>query len=350
MQTDRTRTLLMAIIATIMVGGVLYFARPVVLPLVLAIFFALLVRPAYHWMRRFVPSAVAMTVVVLGVAMVLVAVPLTFATNVQAVIDRWPEYAPRVDALAQWLHDLAADYGIDLDMTLSDPATVDALLSFATGWAKDLASFAATIILMLFTMIFVILEADVIRAKLVTVFGEEDAEQITQSAHSMRVRVTQYVATKTLVSTLNGTAAGLITWALGVDFPFVWAVLTFVLNYVPNFGLLIALVPPVLIALIQFQTPTIAIATLVTLLVVFNLVGNILEPRLLGRALSLSPLVVFLSLLFWGWYWGFIGVVLSVPLTVGIRIVCEHIEVLRPVAVLIGDGTAPKSQQDVVET
>lgn len=350
MPTDRTRTLLMAIIATIMVAGVLYFARPVVLPLVLAMFFALLVRPAYRWMRRFVPSAVSMAVVVLAVALLLVAVPLAFAANVEAVIDRWPAYAPRVDALARGLHDFLAEYGIDLEMTLADRSTVDTLLSFATDWAKDLASFSATIILMLFTMIFVLVEADVIRAKLVTVFGEDDAEEISQSVQSMRLRVTQYVATKTLVSFINATAAGLITWMLGVDFPFVWAVLTFVLNYVPNFGLLIAMVPPVLIALIQFESPTIAIATLASLLVVFNLVGNILEPRLLGRALSLSPLVVFISLLFWGWYWGFIGVVLSVPLTVGIRIVCEHIEVLRPVAVLLGDGTAAKATHDIVET
>ena len=186
-------------------------------------------------------------------------------------------------------------------------------------------------------MIFVLSESGVMRKKLDLAFNPQNEAAIVDSVAAMREKLTQYISMKTFISVLNGTATALFTWVLGIDFPFVWGVLTFMLNFVPNIGLLIAAIPPILLAFIQFDTPTVGIAASVGLTVAYNLIGNVLEPKLLGRALSLSPLVVFISLLFWGWYWGFIGVVLSIPLTVAVRIICEHITPLRPVAILMCD-------------
>ena len=335
---DKTRTYLLAIIAAVLVGGVLYSMRPVILPIVLAVFFALLVRPVHRRLRKHVPEAISLAAVTLLVGLLLVAIPLTFAANIQAIVDKVPEYAPRIQAIIADVRGAAHDLHINLDQfALSDQAAVDSLLSILATTVQGAASFLGTVVLSLFIMIFVLTEADVVRPKLALMLDRESERKVTQSAASMRAMLTQYVATKTLISALSGLAAGLFTWALGIDFPFVWGVLTFVLYYIPNFGSMIAMVPPVLLALIQFETPTRAIIAFISMVVSFNLIGNVLEPRLLGRTLSLSPFVVFISLLFWGWYWGFVGVVLSVPLTVALKIVFEHIDALRPLAIMMGD-------------
>jgi predicted PurR-regulated permease PerM len=336
--SDKTRNYLLAIIAAVLVGGVLYSMRPVILPIVLAIFFALLVRPVHRRLRKIVPEAVSLALVTLLVGLLLIAIPLMFAANIQAIVDKVPEYTPRIQAIIEEVRGLARDIHIDVDnLFLSDKAAVDSLLSILSTTVQGAASFLGTIVLSLFIMIFVLTEADVVRSKLALMLDPAEEDKVTQSAASMRAMLTQYVATKTLISALSGLAAGLFTWALGIDFPFVWGVLTFVLYYIPNFGSMIAMVPPVLLALIQFETPTRAIIAFIAMVVSFNLIGNVLEPRLLGRTLSLSPFVVFISLLFWGWYWGFVGVVLSVPLTVALKIVFEHIDALRPLAIIMGD-------------
>lgn len=336
---DRTRNYLLGFIAAVLAGAVLYSMRPVVLPLVLASFFAILVRPLHRVLRRRIPEALSLTLVTVLVALLLVAVPTLFAANIQAIVARIPDYAPRIAALVEELRALAADMNIDLsDFALGDQAVIDSLLGVLTATVEGAASFLGTVVIVLFIMIFVLTEADIVQRKLAIMLPAGEAERVGASARSMRASLTQYVATKTLISFLSGLSAGLFTWALGIDFPFVWGVLTFTLYYIPNVGSMIAMVPPVLVAFIQFDTPTRGLIALGAMVVAFNLIGNVLEPKLLGRALRLSPLVVFLSLLFWGWYWGFVGVVLSVPLTVAMKIIFDHIDALRPLAVLMGDN------------
>lgn len=335
---DQTRNYLLAVIAAVLVGGVLYFMRPVALPIVLAIFFALLVRPVHQRLRRRLPDAVSIGLVTLLVGLLLVAIPVMFAANIQAIVDKVPEYTPRIEGLIAELRALAASIHLDLsDLSLSDKAAVDSLLDILSTALAGAASFLGTVAITLFIMIFVLIEADVVRPKLALMLDRDNADKVSESAQSMRTLLTQYLVTKTLISALSAISAGLFTWALGIDFPFVWGVLTFVLYYIPNFGSMIAMVPPVLVAFVQFETPTRGLIALTAMVIAFNLIGNLLEPRLLGRTLSLSPFVVFISLLFWGWFWGFAGVVLSVPLTITLKIVFEHIGALRPFAIMMGD-------------
>ena len=182
--------------------------------------------------------------------------------------------------------------------------------------------------------------------KLAIALKPTDHAAVMSSVASMQERIQKYVVTKTLFSALNAAVAGAFTAVLGIDFPLLWTLLTFILYFIPTFGTLIATLPPVLLALVQFETPTIAIIALVGLIIIFNVLGNVLEPRFMGKTLSLSPLVVFVSLMFWGWYFGVIGVILSVPLTVGIGIICQHIEPLEPIAVLLSDKPRRPNQED----
>ena len=144
------------------------------------------------------------------------------------------------------------------------------------------------------------------------------------------------MVTKTLISAITGVLTGLVCLMLGIDFAFFWGALAFLLNFVPNVGSIIAVIPPALIALLQFGDPGRALATAGGLTAMQMVMGNVVEPKLLSQSMSVSALVVFVSMLFWGWLWGLVGVVLSVPLTVAIKIVCAHVDALKPVAVLLG--------------
>jgi len=334
----QTLTISVVLIAVVLVAVVLYFMRSVVLPVVLAIFIASLARPMQLRLQRVMPSALALVSTVLLTGAIIIAFPLVFAANLQVVIQRLPDYGPRLSAIAADVERFAKGAGIDAKaFDLSSEKTLTALIDMATDSLQGLASFFGTTVLVVFLLVFVLAEANIFRDKLAIALKPTNHAAVMSSVASMQERIQRYVTTKTLFAALNAAVAGTFTAILGIDFPLLWTLLTFILYFVPTFGTLIATLPPVLIALVQFESPTIAIIALAGLIVIFNVLGNILEPRFMGKTLSLSPLVVFMSLMFWGWYFGLVGVILSVPLTVGIGIVCQHIEPLQPIAVLLSD-------------
>jgi predicted PurR-regulated permease PerM len=151
-----------------------------------------------------------------------------------------------------------------------------------------------------------------------------------------------YMSIKAVLSFATGALAALITWVAGVDFPLLWGLLAFLFNFVPSVGSIIAAIPPILLALLQDGVPT-GVGVAVGYLVINVVIGTVLEPRVMGRRLGLSTLVVFLSLVVWGWVLGPVGMLLSVPLTMVVKIVCESREELRFVATLLG----PASERDV---
>jgi predicted PurR-regulated permease PerM len=136
---------------------------------------------------------------------------------------------------------------------------------------------------------------------------------------------------------------------MGVDFSLLWGLLAFLLNFIPNVGSIIAAIPAVLMALLQFGT-TGALATLVVFVVVNTVIGTLLEPRIMGQRMNLSPLIVFVSLVFWGWLWGPLGMLLSVPLTMAIRIMLEGNEQTRPFAVLMAGPDASAAAMPTLRT
>ncbi len=333
-----TITVSVVLIAVVLISGALYLMRPVVLPIVLAIFLASLARPIQVRLQRIMPTPLALVATVLATGGILIAFPLVFAANLQVVIQKLPAYGPRLAAIVADIEQLLRNAGIDASiLDLSSAKTVDTLVGVATEALQGLASFFTTSVLIIFLLIFLLSEANIIKDKLAIALKPTNHATVMSSVASMQDGIQQYVTTKTLFAALNAGVAGVFTAILGIDFPLLWTLLTFILYFIPTFGTLIATLPPVLLALVQFDTPTIAVVSLIGLVVIFNVLGNVLEPRFMGKTLSLSPLVVFISLMFWGWFFGVVGVVLSVPLTVGIGIICQHIEPLQPIAVLLAD-------------
>ncbi|MEM8997597.1 MAG: AI-2E family transporter, partial [Acidobacteriota bacterium] len=209
---------------------------------------------------------------------------------------------------------------------------LDALVGFLSTTLWSIASVITMTLLVVLLMVFLLFEATKLPRKLEIALGWTPAAMGRMS--NARREVQRYLVYKTLISLATGVIAGVWVAILGVNFPVLWGLIAFLLNYIPSLGSIIAAFPPVLLAWIDRGVATALLVMLGYLLINITL-GNFVEPHLMGRRLGISTLVVFLSLVFWGWMWGPVGMLLSVPLTMVLRIALENTEDLRWVAQLI---------------
>jgi predicted PurR-regulated permease PerM len=196
-------------------------------------------------------------------------------------------------------------------------------------------SFLGNVLWVVLFMAFILAERDLFTKRLLKQLGKENAAPILESIQKINQSVQKYLGLKTLISLLTGALVTIVLTIAGVDFALLWGVLTFVLNFIPTIGSIVATLPPIAITLFQSGSIGKTIFIAILLLCIQFLVGNVLEPKFMGRGLNLSPLVVLFSLIFWGWLWGIPGMLLSVPLTAAIRIAMEQIDATKTVAVLI---------------
>lgn len=324
----------------------LKFAQPILLPAALALFLAVLSLPVMIFLQhRKAPNwlAIAITVLVnMGVFGLLVLLASGSLTDLQA---RLPVYAARLsDLQASWILGLEARFGVPLgDYVAVDLVNPAAIVDLVTGAVGRIAQFVSTTFLVFLIMIFMLGEATVFPDKVRYVLGEGVGHE-DHVAHVVG-EIQTYLGIKTVVSLTTGIILGIWCYAMGLDFPVLLGMVAFVLNFVPTVGSIIAAVPAVLLSLVLHGSVGHAFMVTGGYVVVNTLFGNILEPNLMGRRLGMSTLVVILSLLFWGWAWGPLGALLSVPLTVIVKIWLENTQDLKWVAVLL-DKAPPKMSSD----
>lgn len=195
--------------------------------------------------------------------------------------------------------------------------------------------FIGNVFWVLLFLVFILAERATLEKRMARGLGSAGAGRALEAGRKIVQAVQHYLGLKTFVSFLTGLLAGLILWLLDVPFAFLWGVLTFILNFIPNIGSMIATIPPVGIALFHFGSLGRPLLAAALLIVIQTTVGNFVEPKIMGKGLNLSPLVVLLALLFWGWLWGAVGMLLSVPIMAAIKIALEQFKTTRPVAVLM---------------
>ncbi len=236
---------------------------------------------------------------------------------------------------------------------VSKEQAVEAFDAFAANLGKDqlkpignvlqwlsgsFFSFLGNLFWVVLFVAFILAERTALARKIVFGIGPKRAIHVLDVMARINKSVQQYLGLKTAVSLFTGALVALSLTLLGAPFPFLWGVLAFVLNFIPNVGSVLAGIPPIMITLFDsgslLKTAFVAIA-FVTIQIV---VGNVVEPKVMGKGLDLSPLVVILSLLFWGWLWGIPGMLLSVPLTAAVKIAMEQIEQTKAIAILMGSG------------
>ncbi len=327
------RMLLIAAAFVIVMAG-LRQAQPIVTPFLLAAFLAIICFPPLAWLHnKGVPGWLALLIVI-GVSAFGVSLVVALAgSSLNEFSQRIPEYQAGLesqrDALVRWLEHYSINVSEMIDQRGFDPK---GLLNLASRVVGMLGSLSGDLVLVLLIFIFLLVEASALPAKLQAMPGYSisDDARLGQILGDIR----HYLAIKTQVSLLTGTLVTLGLVFLGVDFPLLWGLLAFFFNFVPNIGSVIAAIPAVALALLQLG-PMSALYTGIGYLVINALIGNFLEPRLMGRGLGLSTLVVFLSLIFWGWVLGPVGMLLSVPLTMMARIALDRSDETRWIAILL---------------
>ncbi len=335
---QRIRVILLAVVTVILAGWALKGTYAVTMPLALAFFVAVLLRPMQEWLLRRLPGPLRFLSVIVTMLFLLVAVLiLAYAVwySVGLALEKAPGYVVAGQELWQRLQDWAASHDIPLQVALPPIGElISRTLGFLTTGFTGLWLFLLMLVLFFFLVLLMLLETAEWRIKLEQAFGADRAAIILETLASVDEKVRKFLLIKTLVSALSGTAGGLWLWFLNVDFALLWGLLIFLLNYIPNIGSIIGIIPPSVVALLQFG-PSGGLLAIVGLTAIEQVLGNFVDPRLEGRTLAISPLVVLVSIVFWGWVWGFVGALIGVLLTATLIIVCDHIPALRPVAFLL---------------
>lgn len=325
-----------SIAAVIVIVYGMQMAKALLVPFLVAAFLALItVRPMLWMQSKRVPSIIAALAIVSVIMLVLAILGAIVGTSIADFTTALPSYQQRLDSIITGaLRFIAAHIdGIDSLQSLSDIIDPGWAMGLAASILNALKDVLTNIFLIFFTMIFILLEASTAGTKVRAAFGRS-----TDSLRRPRVFLSNlgsYLGIKTMVSLATGLLAGLLTWSIGVDFPLLWAMLAFLLNYVPTIGSIIAAVPAVLLALVQLG-PGEASATALGFVGINVVFGNFLEPRLMGYGVGISPLVVFVGLIFWGFVFGPVGMLLSVPLTMTLKLALESEPRTRWIAILIG--------------
>jgi predicted PurR-regulated permease PerM len=301
----------------------------------LAAFISISGSPILFWLKkRKVPTWLALLIVMCGILFFLLLIAGLVGSSVNDFSGKLPFYEARLkgqtNAVLGWLQRAGVDVArLELNKIFNSAAAMKLVASLL----NELGGVLKNGFLIILTVIFMLLEASSVPTKLRALF--HDPETSLGNLKRFTDTVIRYIAIKTAISFVTGAFVAVFLTIMGVDYPLLWGLLAFILNYIPNIGSIMAAVPAVLLTIIQLGLGR-ALVVAIGYVVINMVMGNFVEPRLMGQRLGLSTLVVFLSLIFWGWILGPIGMLLSVPLTMTVKIALDNSEDTRWISVLLG--------------
>ncbi|MBC8358584.1 MAG: AI-2E family transporter [Candidatus Aminicenantes bacterium] len=330
----------LVIMVIFIVGVVLRLAKPVLFPFFLAVFLSFILSPILDFLtRKKIPRAVSILFIVILAFFIIYLLGILFYSSGKSFASEFPEYGKKISsiitsvqekiklALPEWEPE---DWVGQLDINRIGGLFLSSLGPFFT--------FMSNLFLVFIFLIFILAGRGNIKVKVKNSFNSGRASQIIDVIEKIDNQIQKYLAIKTAVSFSTGVFATVVLLIFGVDFAIVFGFFTFILNYIPNIGSIIATALPVAIAVFQFETLWPAFWIFIILGSIQMTLGNFIEPRVMGQSLGLSTLVVLFFLFFWGWLWGIPGMILSVPTAAIIKIVCSNIPSLNFMGELMSKG------------
>lgn len=324
--------------------AVLRITTVVTLPVVLGLFVLILAWPFQRWQeRRGVPRPLAY-LLTLGAVLLVAALFLGLLYLAgQAIEAKVPEYADRASGVLEEVRKLLGQGSAEGEEGGEWPALQEQMgrfLGVFQSLVKGLYGFLGLMALTLTFFVLGLIETHGFREKLNTAIRPETCRRLVEAGEEMTTMFQRYMVARTIVSATTGLLVGLFTWAIGLDMPIVWGVTSFLLNYIPMLGSIVAVIPPTLVAFLHPEL-WVGFAALGGLTAIQFLIGNYLDPQIEGRILSLSPFVLFFSIIFWGWVWSVPGALIGIPLTAGLVIVCRKFETTLWFARLLAKNPEP---------
>jgi len=328
--SDPYRVLYIIAALTIVIAGMRHSAN-ILVPMLLAVFISIICSYPLNKLRmRGISKNLSIFIVIFSALIIAFLLTFILGTSIANFSEGMPLYQSKLEELLSHISTGLGRFGIDFDYTqwreYFDPGVA---FGFAESVLNSLRSTLTNAFLIGLTVIFILIEIPVIDE-------EKTAKNLASPSNSQIIiqKIQHYFGIKTLTSMVTGVAITIWLLIIGVDYPVLWGLVAFLLNFVPNIGSIIAAIPAVLLALLINGT-TIAMLTVFGYVVVNVVIGNVIEPRVMGQGLGLRMLVVFVSLVFWGWVLGPIGMLLAVPLTMTLKIMLKSYEQTRPFALLL---------------
>lgn len=318
----------------IIIAGIMY-ADSIVTSILMALFISIICAQPIMWLqKKKVPQVVAIAIVFIGIIGIIFGFGQLIASSFSSFSQDAPKYEENLKEMGNTLIQFLQQYGINIEMEkmseLFDPSKV---MSVTAGFLGQLGGFMGNTFTIFFLALFLLLELDSIPVKLKAIMkGSTDSiAYLNVIGNSIR----HYLTIKTVTSLLTGVLIWIFLAIIGVDYAIIWALIAFLLNYIPNIGSIIAAVPAILFSLVQLGFGGV-VWTSITFVAINMIIGNAVEPKMMGRGMGLSTFVVFLSLLFWGFVMGTVGMFLSVPLTMAIKIMLEQNPDTKWIAIALG--------------
>lgn len=337
-KNQTTQVLIIFASFVIIVAG-MKAAESIIIPFLLAVFISIITSPPFFWLqKKGIPKGISLLFVILFFLILISLIGVLIGTSVTDFTTKLPFYQAKLQdqtqAVITWLMEKKF---IEPDFKLSNAFNPASVLQIVGDTFNQIGNLFANGFLILLTVVFMMMEISGLPLKLKKILSNPD-ESISRF-QSVFQDINKYIAIKTWISLGTGILVFILLIIIGVDYPILWAVLAFALNYIPTIGSIIALIPPTLLTIVQLGFGE-AIVVLVGYVVINTIMGNILEPKFMGKGLGLSTLVVFLSLIFWGWILGPIGMLLSVPLTITIKIALDSSDETRWLSVMLGPDSS----------
>jgi len=332
--TNNAQTGSLVILTTIAVAVVLFFMKPILIPFLIAIMISYLLAPLTDKLAKYkVPRIISLLIIYILALVVFSQLIEILVNNVLSFTAQFPEYQAELITLLNnytnkfpWLESAWADLSSWL-FSLPIGSYTNSLVNSSIG-------FISNVFLILLFVTYLIITAPSLPGKIKKGFSGDKSKHILDIVDHINHDVRKYVNIHTLISLATGISTGLICWLIGVPFAFLWGVLAFMLNYIPTIGSIIATLPPLVTAAIVLGIgPAFWVGLLIIGVQMFW--GNVVEPKIAGDVLGLSPLVILLSLVFWGWLWGIVGAILAVPIASIMKITCMNIKSLRPIGIFM---------------
>jgi len=339
---------LLAILVVLAMATALTAAKSVLIPLMIAWLFSYICGPVVtFFVHKKIPLSIAVFVVLLLVLSICYLGGMFIAARVRSVLEESPQIVSQLNTIYT---DILSNFNISQDF-FKEIDWVEKLgprlASLSGSLAVFMAGFAGNLLLILIFLVFMLLGKPYFKYKVARAFPTDKALQFTEITTDISHQIGKYLSIKVAISSATGLLVWLALSLLHVKFALTWGALAFLLNFIPSIGSIIASIPPIILAVVQFYPTStnpnpswmlVPILTSIALLTIQMIMGNVIEPKIMGKNLNLSPVVILLSLVFFGWLWGIVGALLSVPIAASIKIVCENIDGLHGIGVMMGDG------------
>lgn len=319
-------------------------ASEIVVPFLLSLFLAIIAITPVKWLiSRKVPASMAIGVVLLTAVALVVLTSVMIGASISQFNESLPEYQQRLSEIKDTVVNFLLSKGIDIGdagvLKAIDPGVV---FRYANNAFLQVADILGNSMLIMFTVMFILFDAVEIPKRLAALPNGANEKTVDLIVEIVRI-TNDYTVLKALVSLLTGVVVWVALELVGLDFALLWGVVAFALNFIPNIGSILAAVPAVLLGLIQFG-PMKAAVIIAIYIGINTIVGNVIEPQVMGKKLGLTTLAVFLSLIFWGWLFGPVGMLLSVPLTMAVKFAAMSNSSTKWFAILLGSPSDQSSK------